>query len=127
MDMTQKGFKRDHNDVQQAAPLVPAVDIWEDTDGITLKADMPGVAKEQLDIGIDGDTLTVQGTVALGENAKIHDVYAEVRVAHYRRSFVLSRDLDTAKISASLQNGVLHLHIPKLEVAKPRRIEVKAA
>lgn len=127
MDMTQKGFQRNNEDVQQVAPLVPAVDIWEDADGITVKADMPGVSKEHLDIGVEADTLTVQGAVVLGENARIHGVYAEVRVAQYKRSFVLSRDLDTAKITASLQNGVLHLHIPKLEAAKPRRIEVKAA
>lgn len=127
MDMMQTGLQREANDVRQVAPLVPAVDIWEDANGITLKADMPGVAKEHLDIGIDGDTLTVQGAVVLGESAKLQDIHAEVRAAQYKRSFILSRDLDMDKIGATLQNGVLHMHIPKLEQAKPRRIEVKVA
>ena len=63
----------------------------------------------------------------LGEAAALQPLYAEVRVAQYKRSFVLSRDLDTEKIDAGLVNGVLTLRIPKREQARPRRIEVKAA
>lgn len=127
MDMEQKGLGREANEERQAAPLVPQVDIWEDSDGIMLKADLPGVAKEGLAVGVDGETLTIEGAVSLGEPARLKDVYAEVRVARYRRSFVLGRDLDTEKIAASLKNGVLELRIPKLEAAKPRRIPVQAA
>ena len=127
MDMNQKGLRREANEEAQAAPLVPPVDIWEDNDGITLKADLPGVAKETLAIDVDGDTLTIEGAVSLGESAKLKDVYAEVRVARYRRTFVLGRDLDSEKIAARLKNGVLELRIPKLEAAKPRRIPVRVA
>lgn len=126
MDMTQKGLQREA-DHATAAPLVPAVDIWEDAEGIRLEADMPGVSKENLAIHVDGETLTIEGGVALGESAKMNDVYAEVRVARYRRSFVLGRDLDRERIQAELTHGVLVLRIPKLEAAKPRRIEVRAA
>ena len=108
------------------APLVPPVDIIENAEGITLTADMPGVSKEALSIGVEGDRLTIEGGVSLNEAPAMHNVYAEVRVARYRRSFVLSRDLDTEKIEARLSHGVLTLHIPKAERAKPRRIEVKA-
>jgi HSP20 family protein len=52
-------------------------------------------------------------------------VYAEVRLAHFRRSFVLSRDLDTERIDAALKDGVLTLSVPKLEKAKPRRVAVR--
>ena len=127
MDMNQKGLGSEANEERQAAPLVPPVDIWEDNDGIMLKADLPGVAKEGLSVGVDGETLTIEGAVSLGEPAKLKDVYAEVRVARYRRSFVLGPDLDTEKIAASLKNGVLELRIPKLEAAKPRRIPVRIA
>lgn len=127
MDMNQKGLGSEANEERQAAPLVPPVDIWEDNDGIMLKADLPGVAKEGLSVGVDGETLTIEGAVSLGEPAKLKDVYAEVRVARYRRSFVLGPDLDTEKIAASLKNGVLELRIPKLEAAKPRRIPVRVA
>lgn len=127
MDMNQKGLGGEANEARQAVPLVPPVDIWEDAQGIVLKTDLPGVAKEGLGVRIDGEMLTIEGVVSLGEPAKLKDVYAEVRVARYQRSFVLGRDLDTEKIAASLKNGVLELRIPKLEAAKPRRIPVQVA
>jgi HSP20 family molecular chaperone IbpA len=111
----------------EAPALLPPVDIVEDENGITVKADLPGVSRENLSIRVDGETLTVEGSVALGESQKIEAVYAEIRVARYRRSFVLSRDLDTEHIDASMRNGVLTLRVPKREQAKPRRIPVKAA
>lgn len=126
MDMTQKGLKREANETRQAAPLVPAVDIWEDAEGIVVKADLPGVSKESLSIGVDGETLTIEGGMTLGEPAKLQDVYAEVRVAQYRRSFILGRDLDSEKIAASFANGVLELRIPRSESARPRRVAVQA-
>jgi HSP20 family molecular chaperone IbpA len=127
MDMNPKGLDREAADNRQAAPLVPPVDIWEDAEGIVLKADLPGVSREGLSVGVDGETLTIEGNVNLGEPAKLRDVYAEVRVARYRRSFVLGRDLDPERIVASMKNGVLELRIPKREAAKPRRVEVKVA
>lgn len=126
MDMKQRGLDREAGNDFRATPLVPPVDIVEDGEGITLKADLPGVAREDLSIGVEGDTLTIEGSVSLGEISGLQSVYAEVRVPHYRRSFVLSRDLDTAKIDANLQNGVLTLRVPKSELARPRRVEVKA-
>ena len=125
MDMTQKSLQREATETPQAVPLVPAVDIWEDAEGIVVKADLPGVAKEGLSIGVDGETLTIEGGMTLGESPKLQDVYAEVRVAHYRRSFVLGRDLDSEKIAANFANGVLELRIPKREAAKPRRVPVQ--
>ena len=129
MEMSTNQLKRD-NTAQAAnteeAVLVPAVDIVEDQHGITLRADLPGVSKENLSIGVDGDNLTIEGTVNLGESQRMQAVYAEVRVAHYKRTFVLSRDLDATKIDAAIKNGVLTLTVPKSEQAKPRRIAVRA-
>jgi HSP20 family protein len=123
-------MKRDNSEAiareGETAALVPPVDIIEDAEGISLTADLPGVDKENLSVGIDGDTLTINGTVALGESASLQSLYAEVRVAEYRRTFVLSRDLDSARIEASMKDGVLILRVPKAEQAKPRRIAVKA-
>jgi HSP20 family protein len=127
MDMKPKGLDREAATEYQPTPIVPPVDIIEDADGITVKADLPGVARENLSIGVDGDQLTVEAGVNLGEASGMQSVYAEIRVPQYRRVFVLSRDLDTERISASLANGVLTLRVPKSEQAKPRRIEVKAA
>ena len=127
MDMKQRDLQREvpEKQQQQAAPLVPPVDIVEDAEGITVKADLPGVARDNLSIGVDGDTLTIEAAVSLGEPANIRPVYAEVRAAQYKRSFVLSRDLDTGRIDANLRNGVLTLRVPKAEQAKPRRIDVR--
>ena len=125
MDMKQRGLEREATDPQQATPLVPPVDIVEDAEGITVRADMPGVSRESLSIGVEGDTLTLEGTLSLGETPTMQPVYAEVRVAQFKRSFVLSRDLDTEKIDANLRNGVLTLRVPKAEQAKPRRIAVR--
>jgi HSP20 family protein len=123
MDTQKTPTKRE----TEAPALLPPVDIVEDENGITVKADLPGVSRENLAIRVDGETLTVEGAVALGESQKMEAVYAEIRVARYRRSFVLGRDLDTERIDASMRNGVLALRVPKREQAKPRRIPVKTA
>lgn len=128
MNMNERnGLEREAKNDFQAAAITPPVDIVEDREGITVRADLPGVSKETLSIAVDGDTLTIEGTVNLGETSQLQSVYAEVRSPQYKRSFVLSRDLDTEKVAATLVNGVLTLRVPKREQAKPRRIEVKAA
>ena len=111
---------------QRSAPaLLPPVDIFEDASGITLFADLPGVGREDLTVGVDGRNLTIEAPVKLGETESLTPVYAEVRANLFRRSFELSGDLDTSKIDAGLRDGVLTLRIPKLEQAKPRRIDVR--
>jgi HSP20 family protein len=111
---------------QAPAPAItPPVDVFEDENGITLMADLPGVSKESLSVHVEGEQLTIEGHVSLGESARLESVYAEIRVAHYRRTFALSRDLDTARIDAKMKNGVLTLHVPKSEQARPRRITVE--
>ena len=123
MDMSNTPTKT----TTEAPAIVPAVDVFENENGITLRADLPGVSKEGLNLHVEGDQLIIEGHVALGEAAALEPVYAEVRVAQYRRNFTLSRDLDTGKIEASMKNGVLTLHIAKSEQAKPRRIPVSVS
>ena len=112
------------NDQQRA--VLPAVDVFEDASGITLLADMPGVPKDQLELKIEGDALLIEGGVQALTPERLEAVYAEVRVPRYRRSFTLSRELDTARIEANLKDGVLTLRIPKQAHAQPRRIAVNA-
>jgi len=125
MDMKQSGLEHEARQNRETA-LIPPVDIVEDADGITVRADLPGVSREDVSIGVDGETLTLEARVTLGESSSMQSVYAEIRVAQYKRSFVLSADLDTSKIDAAIRNGVLTLRVPKVERAKPRRIAVKA-
>jgi HSP20 family molecular chaperone IbpA len=124
MDMNSKDLEQ--ASAREAAPLVPPVDVIEDADGIVVNADMPGVAREDVSIAVEGDTLTIEGVVKLGEPADMRPVYAEIGVAQFRRSFVLSRDLDTARIEAQMRNGVLRVRVPRSEAARPRRVEVRA-
>jgi HSP20 family molecular chaperone IbpA len=111
---------------EQQRAVLPAVDVFEDASGITLLADMPGVAKDQLELKIEGDALLIEGAVRALTPDGLEAVYAEVRVPRYRRSFTLSRELDTARIEANLKDGVLTLRIPKQAHAQPRRIAVSA-
>jgi len=105
--------------------LVPRVDVFEDDAGITLLADLPGVPREQLELKVDGDTLSIEGSLGQFAPEGLEPVYAEVRVGRYRRAFTLSRELDPARIEANLKDGVLNLRIPKQAHAQPRRIEVQ--
>jgi HSP20 family protein len=113
-------------DSTQHPYVVPPVDVFEDASGITLLADLPGVSREGLNIRVDGDSLTIEGTAAAVGPQNLELVYGEAQVPAYRRRFTLSRELDTSRIEAQLKDGVLRLAIPKAEEAKPRRIEVKA-
>lgn len=106
--------------------VLPAVDVFEDAGGITLLADMPGVPKEQLALKVEGEALLIEGAVQPRTPDGLEAIYAEVRVPRYRRSFALSRDLDTSRIDARLKDGVLSLRIPKQAHAQPRQIAVTA-
>jgi HSP20 family molecular chaperone IbpA len=117
--------KANADNQRSGAALLPPVDIFEDAGGITLIADLPGVAREDLAIGVDGRSLTIEAPLRLGEASALTSVYAEVRANHFRRSFELSSDLDTTRIDAGLREGVLTLRVPKAEQAKPRRIDVR--
>ncbi|MGA7537742.1 MAG: Hsp20/alpha crystallin family protein [Steroidobacteraceae bacterium] len=106
-------------------PIHPPVDIWEDKDGITLCADMPGVAKDRLNLRIDGNSLIVEGHVQLELSGKAEALYADIRSSLYRRSFSLSGELETEKIEASLKDGVLTVRIPKRAALRRRKVEVQ--
>ncbi len=107
------------------AAILPPVDVIEDAGGITLYADLPGVPKDKLALQVEADTLTIEGEIALDMPEGMEASHAEVSLPRYRRMFTLSKELDTDKVSAEFRQGVLKLHIPKAEHAKPRRIEVK--
>jgi len=118
---------RDNGSRQPAQPhVIPPVDIFEDDNGITLLADLPGVSRESLGVRVDGDELLIEGTVTQSGPEQMELVYGEAQWPAYKRQFTLSRELDTSRIDAQLKDGVLRLTIPKAESAKPRRIEVQA-
>ena len=107
--------------------VLPPVDVIEDATGITLYADLPGVSKEQLNLRVEADTLTIEGEVGLTTPGGLQASHAEVSVPRYRRVFTLSKELDPEKIAAELNHGVLKLRIPKAEHAQPRKVQIRVS
>lgn len=114
-----------HETARNEGALMPPVDVIEDTSGITLYADLPGLAKDKLHLQVEGDTLTIEGELALDMPEGMEANHAEVSLPRYRRVFTLSKEMDSDKIAAEFNQGVLRLRIPKAEHAQPRRIEVE--
>jgi len=104
--------------------ITPPVDIYETTNGLVVTADLPGVAKEGLDVRVENNLLTIRGKAA--HAAPGDPVYREYGLVNFFRQFELNEKVDQSKISAELKHGVLTLNLPKAEEAKPRKIEVKA-
>lgn len=102
--------------------VAPRVDIYENDDGILLYADMPGVAKEDINVNVDNGTLVISGVRTL-QSAGVANVEEFVDV-EYRRTFSVPQTIDVAKVNAELNEGVLKLLLPKSEAAKPRQIEI---
>ena len=101
----------------------PGVNIYETNDGYVLEAELPGVSKDGLEITVENGELTIVGRRAAVEN-RGRELYRESRVRDFRRSFELDPSIDTARITAKVDQGVLTLHLPKAEAVKPRKIAV---
>jgi HSP20 family molecular chaperone IbpA len=118
---------RNNESGRRGETLIPPVDVIEDSAGITLRADLPGVPKDKLGLHVEADTLTIEGDMSIATPDGMEASYAEVSVPRFRRVFTLSKELDTAKVSAEFTHGVLTLRIPKAEHAQPRKIDIKVA
>jgi len=125
MSKENTAVTRDTLPPHNESALIPPVDVVEDSSGITLYADLPGVSKDKLSLNVEAGTLTIEGDMGLTTPEGMEATYAEVGLARFRRVFSLSKDLDTSKVSAELAQGVLRLRIPKAEHAQPRKIEVR--
>ena len=118
--------ERPQDAAERATPfVVPPVDVFENESGITLLADLPGVSRDRLGVRVDGESLFIEATATPSGPDNMELVYGEAQIPSYRRQFTLSRELDASRIEAALKDGVLRLTIPKLEEARPRRIEVR--
>lgn len=103
--------------------LKPAVNIIETESGLTLTADIPGAAKDTLDINVEKGILTINAPIS--RSMPGNPVYTEFELAPYYRQFSIPESLDHEKASAELTNGILTLKIPKAAAAKPRKIEIR--
>ncbi len=104
--------------------FVPYADIYETDEALAVVMEMPGVEKQDLDVGLENDVLRVNGRIDFSKYKDMEPVYAEYNVGHYARSFALSSTIDQEKISANLEDGVLTLTLPKAKHAQPRKIAI---
>ena len=110
---------------EETRTLTPPVDIFETPDSLVVIADLPGVAKDTLEVRVENDVLTLKGRGATrdpGDSAR-----REFELREYFRQFELGETIDQDKIRADMRHGVLTISLPKVERVKPRKIEIKVA
>jgi len=131
--MTEKEMQiQQRQEVRQAGEptkpekqYVPAVDIFETAEAVNVLAEMPGVAKEGVEIELENETLTIRGVMAPCTCEGEAVLLQEFEPGHYLRKFTVAETIDQEKIQATMADGVLTLVLPKVAPAKPRRIEVR--
>jgi HSP20 family protein len=116
-------LSRSDRNMPQRNYVSPNVDITERKEGYLLEAEMPGVSKEGLELLLEGNELTLVGRKQT-DAIDGHLLYRESSPTDYRRIFVLDPTIDSGKISAQIEQGVLKLTLPKAERVKPRKIKV---
>ena len=119
-----KKIKKDAYQCEECV-IVPPVDIYETDNEYTLKADMPGVIKENLEITLDNNRLEINGKVVEDELEEGNLKYSEYKLYNFHREFNVGRDINGNAITANLDHGVLTLILPKKEEVKPQKIEIK--
>ena len=136
--MTTKTMELEKKEVQTPAEteemfqplrrtIKPRIDVFEAGESTMILADMPGVNESDINITLEKDHLTIEGPVADRAPEGYKAVYSEFCLGNYKRSFLLSDEIDRDNIEASFENGVLRLSLPKLESAKARKIAVQSA
>jgi HSP20 family protein len=102
----------------------PATDILEREDGFYIFMDLPGVSRENMTIDLQDDELVVTGRTALSQDSGEHFVEMQFGDCEYVRSISITDIIDRERIKANLENGVLEMHLPKVEKIQPKRIEI---
>ena len=106
----------------------PPVDIFERQDHLVLRAEVPGVRKEDMDVRIENGVLTLHGERKQETDVKEESAHRMERVfGAFTRSFSLPTTVDAAKVTATYKDGVLEVTVPKIETAKPKQVEIKVA
>lgn len=103
---------------------VPYTDIYETEDALTVVMDMPGVKRDQVDVTVERGVLRVEGRIDFAGYEGLEPLYTEYNVGHFTRRFNLGSKIDQDAISATIDDGVLTLVLPKAEEAKPRQIKI---
>lgn len=103
----------------------PSIDLYDSKDNIVVKADLPGVSKENIDVTIQDNMLTIKGEKKRSSEKKEDDYFRTERfIGTFHRSITLPTSVDRDKVQANYNNGVLELTLPKKEEAKPKQISI---
>jgi HSP20 family protein len=105
-----------------AKTIRPAASIIHRKDGVIIECDMPGVARDGINLSVENNVLTISGKRAVVATGTA--VHREINRSDYRRAFALEKEFDITRISAQLLDGVLRIHLPVAEAPKPRKISV---
>lgn len=125
--MFEGAFGGDDRFAPFAQSWTPAVDIYEDANGeLVLKAELPAVRREDIKVSMEGLTLTLEAERHVDTNVQ-RDRYHRIERGYgsFQRSFTLPASVDAGRISASYEDGLLTIRLPRRDEAKPRQIEVK--
>jgi HSP20 family protein len=104
----------------------PPIDIHEGPEGLVLEADLPGATERNLNVELEDNVLSLHAKIELPVPEGAQILHEEYRLGDYRRSFILSDEVDRDRITAELKNGVLRLFLPKAQRSRTRRIEIKS-
>ena len=111
-----------------AQDWVPPVDIFEQNDQLVIRAEVPGVKKDDLDVRIENGVLTLRGERKPAADVTEDNAFRLERTyGAFTRSFTLPRTVDGASVTASYKDGILEVRVPKAESAKPKKVEILAA
>ena len=102
----------------------PYTDIFELNDALVVVMELPGVNRDDTNISVEKNILSVEGKITHSKYDELSPVYTEYNIGHYRRSFSLSNEIDQDGITAKTEDGVLTLRLPKTKDVAPKRIEV---
>lgn len=123
----KKELETPSENIRNVPMFTPPVDICESESELILFADMPGVPLTNVEIDLHGDELTIRGRVILENGGNGRRLLTEYREGDYFRQFTLSKAIDREKIEATMREGILKVVLPKSEVARRRRFEVKSS
>ena len=124
----QQRALRSGGDQDAEATWTPPVDIFEKGEDLVIRAELPGIDREAIEVRVENDTLTLSGSRERDESIEDAHVYRLERVhGSFARSFRLPKTVDAARIEAEFKNGVLQVRLPKAADARPRKVEIQAA
>ena len=126
LDVVERRMRRMLEDFGVAPAPLPAADMYETDEELVVELEVPGFEEKELELELVDHTLTVKGERKHEHEEKEKNFFLQERIEkHFERRFLLPAEVDTEHIDATFRAGVLEVHVPKIEPAKPRAIEIK--